>query len=310
MYKKMLVPLDGSELAEVVFVYAKELAGRLDIEVILLYVSRSARQDFAPMQQAYIERAAETVKRQAQEVQQRTGIQAGGKPVAVHGETAGGYPADEILRYTDENNVDLILMATHGRSGVKRWTMGNVAGKILRASKVPVLLIRAGVPDETPYDQWPSRTILVPLDGSEMAESVLPHVLTLAKQRGSELMDVVLLRVCEPPTMPTYDAPEFSGVPLNWGKYMDEEVARSKQTAREYLAGIEKQFKDSKINVRSEVLVGKAGDEIVDYVNKTPFSIIVMVTHGRSGLSRLIYGSVTANLIVGSSSPILLIKSQ
>jgi len=90
------------------------------------------------MQRAYIERATDIVKRQAQEVQQRSGLQKGGELVKVRGEVAAGYPAEEILRYADENAVDLILMATHGRSGRKRWAMGSVASKILGAAKVPV----------------------------------------------------------------------------------------------------------------------------------------------------------------------------
>ncbi len=155
MFKRMLVPLDGSDLAEVVFTYAKELAGRLDIEVISLYVGTPARREFVPMHQAYIERAAEIIRHQAQEIQEKTGIKPGSKPIKSRGEIAEGYPAEEILRYADENNVDLLLMATHGRSGLKRWVLGNVADKVLRASKVPVLLVHAGIPDETDYDKWP-----------------------------------------------------------------------------------------------------------------------------------------------------------
>jgi len=310
MYQRMLVPLDGSELAEVVFTYAKELAGRLDLEVILLYVCSPVLREFVPMHRAYIERAAETVKRQAREVQQRTGIQPGGKPVEVRGELVVGHSAEEILRYAEENAIDLILMATHGRSGVRRWAMGNVADKVLRTSKIPIWLVRAGITEETPYDQWPSKTILVPLDGSELAESVLPHVEALAKQRSAEPLDVILLRVCEPPATPFYYAPELSGVPLDWGEYMDQAVAKGKEMAKEYLAGIEKRLKKSKISARSEVLVGKAADEIVDYASKHPFNVIVMATHGRSGVRRWVYGSVAQNILLGVSSPILLVRPQ
>ena len=305
---RMLIPLDGSELAEVVFTYAKELAGRLDLDVILLLVVSPALREFIPMHQAYIQRAAETIGRQLKEVQKRSGIQPGGKAIKVRGELTEGYPAEEILRYADENAVDLILIATHGRSGIKRWTMGNVADKVLRASKVPVLLVRAGIPDETVYDKWPKITLLVPLDGSELAESVLPHVEALAKQRGAEPVNVTLLRVCEPPAIPSYYSPELSGVPLDWGKYMDQEMARGKQVAKEYLAGVEKRLKDIGISVRSEVLVGKATDAIVDYANKNPFNLIVMATHGRSGLSRLVYGSIAANIINGVSCPIFVVR--
>lgn len=308
MYQRMLVPLDGSELAEVVFTYAKELAGRLGVEVILLYVCSPALREFVPMHQAYIERAAGIIKRQAQEVQEREGTKAGAKPVKVKGEVIVGYPADEILRCANANSVNLILMATHGRSGIKRWVVGNVADKILRASKFPVWLVRAGVPDEVPYDQWPKITILVPLDGSELAESVFPHVEALAKQRATELVDVVLLRVCEPPVTPSYYAPELTGAALNWGDYMQQETDRSKQAANQYLADIEKRLKETGISLRSEALVGKASDEIVDYANKSPFNFIVMATHGRSGLSRWVYGSVADNVLQGVSCPVFLIR--
>jgi len=305
---KMLITLDGSEMAEVVFTYAKELAGRLDLDVILLLVVSPTLREFIPMHQAYIQRAAETIKRQSKEVQKRSGIQSGGKAIKVRGELTEGYPAEEILRYADENAVDLILIATHGRSGIRRWNMGNVADKVLRASKVPVLLVRAGVPDEPVYDKWPNITLLVPLDGSELAESVLPHVEALAKQRGAEPVNVTLLRICEPPAIPPSYSPELSGVPLNWGEYMEQEVARCKQVSTAYLATIENQFKDIGISVQSEVLVGKASDVIVGYANNNPFTLIVMATHGRSGLSRLVYGSITANTISGVSCPILLVR--
>jgi nucleotide-binding universal stress UspA family protein len=310
MYRRMLVPLDGSELAEVVFTYAKELAARLDIDIILLQVAGPVLGQFGPMRRAYIDRAAEIVRRQAREVQEKVGVQPEAKPIEVQGELVEGYPAEVILRYSEENKVDLVLMATHGYSGRKRWAIGSVASKVLSASKIPVWLVRAGIPEETPYDKWPSQTLLVLLDGSELAESVLPHVEVLAKQRGTEPVDVVLLRVSETPTMPSYYGPELSGVSLNWGEYLQREEARRKKVANEYLAQVEKRLKDSNISVQSKVLEGKAADEIIGYASKNPFSIIVMATHGRSGLSRLVYGSVAASLLQGVSNPIFLVKPK
>lgn len=310
MNRKMLVTLDGSELAEVVFTYATELAGRLDIDVILLHVSNPAAREFLPMYQAYVERAADIVRNQARKVQETTGMPSDAQQVEVRGEYVAGYPAEEILRYADENKVDIILMATHGRSGLRRWVMGNVADKVLRASKVPVWLVRAGVPEEVTFDKWPSRTIIVPLDGSELAESVLHYAVALAQQRSSEPVDVVLLRVCEPPTTPSYYVPELPEAPLDWGEFMNQETKRCKKVAAEYLAKMEQRFKDKNISVRSEVLIGRAGDEIVDYANKTPYTIIVMITHGRSGISRWVYGSVAGNVLEGVSGPVVLAKAQ
>ncbi|MFC2056267.1 universal stress protein [Chloroflexota bacterium] len=309
MYKRMLVPLDGSELAEVVFTYAKELAGRLDIDVILLHVSSPAAHGFVPMHRAYIMQAADIVRCQAQEVRERAGIQPEGKQVEVRGELVVGRPADETLRYSEENDVDLILMATRGRSGVTRWAMGSVADKIVRASKAPVWLVRAGVPDETSYDKWPKITILAPLDGSELAESALPYVEALAKQLDTKPVDVVLLRVCEPPVMPSYYGPELAEVSLDWGNSLQRGMVKVRQVASDYLAGIEERLKDSNISVRSEVLEGKATDVITDYANNNPFSVIAMATHGRAGLSRWVYGSVTEYVVLGISNPVLLIRS-
>lgn len=306
MYKRMLVPLDGSERAELVFDYAKELAGRLDLDLILLHVSGSSEHDLPSIHRAYIERAAEILRRQSAEVQEKTGGKPGGKALEARGELAVGNAAEEILRYADEKDIDLILIATHGRSGVKRWAMGSVADKVLRASKVPVWLVRAGIPEEIVHDKWPRRTILVPLDGSKLAESVLPHVEALAKQRGTELVDVVLLRVCELPVI-SADYPEAI-MELSWEEHVEQEKAWHKRAAERYLAEVEKRLSDAGLRVRSEVLLGRPIDEIIDYANKNPFNLIVLSTHGRTGVIRWAYGQVADKVLQRSTSPIFLVR--
>lgn len=306
MYKRMLVPLDGSELAEVVFDYAKELAGRLDLDLILLHVSGPKEQDLLPIHRAYIERAAESVKRQSMQVQERTKREPGGKALEAGGEVAVGHPAEEILRYAEDNDIDIILLATHGRSGVKRWAIGSVADKVLRASKVPVWLVRASILEEIVHDKWPNRMMLVPLDGSKLAESVLTHVEALAKQRGAELCDVVLLRVCEPPIILS-DYPEAI-MELSWEEHVEKEKAWAKQAGERYLAVVEKRLRDAGLNVRSEVVLGRPIDEIIDYANKNPFNLIVLATHGRTGITRWAYGQVADKVLQRSQSPILLVR--
>jgi len=227
--------------------------------------------------------------------------------VATRGEVVVGYPAEEIVRHADENSIDLILMATHGRSGIGRWAIGSVADKVLRASNVPVWLVRAGIPEEIVFDKWPRRTILVPLDGSELAELVLPHVEALARQRGPELVDVVLLKVCEYPVIPLDYA---EGVPVGWEKQMEHEMARCREVAQDYLAAVERRLREVGVTVRSEVLEGRPAEEVVDYASQHPFNLIAMVTHGRSGISRWAYGSVTEKLVAAVTSPLLLIRPK
>ena len=308
MYKTMLVPLDGSELAEVVLPYAKELAGRLDLELLLLHVCEPHSSESQFMCQAYIERAAEIVKMQSREVQTKTGATPGGKAVEARGEVVTGHPAEEIIRYASENNTDLILVATHGRSGVKRWVLGSVADKVLRASEVPIWLVRAAIPEEIVYDEWPKRTMLVPLDGSKLAESVIPHVEALAKQRGDELVNVVLLRVCEEPFV-TADYPEAS-INLSWQEHVRRIKEHFKQGAERYLAGVQKRLADAGLRVRAEVLMGKPADEIINYAHQNHPNLIVMATHGYSGIGRWEYGSVADKVLHGVSSPILLVRPR
>jgi nucleotide-binding universal stress UspA family protein len=302
-YKKMLVPLDGSELAEVIFTYAKELAGRLGVEVILLNVYSPDESELIPMRRAYVEHAAEIIRHQKKKVQLGEGA------VVARGELAMGNPAEEILRYADENGIDFILMATHGRSGINRWAMGSVAYRVLRASKVPVWLVRAGIPKKIIHDKLPVRKILVPLDGSKLAELVLPHVEALAKQGDVELVDVVLLRVCDPLILSS-DYPYDNASLLSWDEHVEQETVKWKLVAGSYLTEVEKRLKAAGLKVRSEVLMGKAIDEIVDYANRNHFSLTVMVIYSRSGISRWVYGSVTEKVLLGVSTPVLIVRPQ
>jgi len=305
MYKRVLVPLDGSELAEVVFSYATELAARLELDLVLLHVVDPHERDLVPLHRAYVERAAEVLRRQSEELQKKADIQPKGEGVAARGELAVGHPAEEILECALRHDIDLILMATHGRSGIKRWALGSVADKVLRVSKTPVCLVRAGLSEEIVHDKWPSITMLVPLDGSELAELVIPHVEALAKQLGPKLVDVVLLRVCELPVVSS-DYPPTAD--LTWEEHQAREMARPTTVCEEYLAGVQEQLEGVGLRARSVVLKGKPADEITDYANKNLVNLIVMSTHGRSGIGRWAYGNVADRVLLGVSSPIFLVR--
>jgi len=289
----MLVTLDGSELSEIVLPYVKWLVGRLGLDVVLLHVCKPEESELTLLHRAYIERKVEVIRGQAEEARKKAETGSEKKEVEVRGELTSGYPAEEILRYADENSSDLILMATHGRSGLKRWAIGSVADKVLHASKVPVWLVPARCPEDVTYDMWPKRTILVPLDGSELAEAVLPHVEALAEQNGVEPVDVVLLRVAESPVMSDH---YFSNIPETRGEI------------EKYLARVEKRLQKAGLSVQSRVLTGEPAEQIVDYASASPFSLIVMSTHARSGLSRWVLGSVAMKVVSGVSSPILLVR--
>ena len=306
MYKKMLVPLDGSQLAEVVFPYASELTGSLDLETVILHVCTPDERASSTMQQAYVDTRAKIVRHQSEVVKKNLGLQSKGKELEVRGELTVGYPADEILRYASENKIDLILMATHGQSGIKRWSISSVTDKVLRASKVPVFLVRAEVSYKTAYDKWPRKTFLVPLDGSKYAESVLPHIEILAKERGVEPIKVVLLTVCHIPNI-TADYAQAS-LQYGWQEYVNQVMFSIMKADEQYLVEIEKRLKDTGLKVTSRVVNGNPIQKIVEFTNNNPFSIVVMATHGHSGYVHWAYGNVVEKVLHGISSPMLLVR--
>jgi nucleotide-binding universal stress UspA family protein len=304
MYKRMLVPLDGSELAEIVLPYAKELAGRLDLELVLLHVCEQHGAESQFMCQSYVDHTAETVKAQSREVQIKTGAPQGGETVEVTPATVTGHPAEEIINYANSNNIDIILLASHGRSGVSRWVLGSVADKVLRASRVPIWLVRAAIPEKIVYDEWPKKSYLVLLDGSKTAETVLPHVEALAKQRSAGLMNIVLLRVVEEPFI-TADYPE-----ANWKEHVKNIKEHFKNEAESYLAGVRQRLAAVGLKVTMKVLMGKPADEIIDYAYKNHPNLIIMATHGNSLASRWEYGNVADKVLYGVSSPVFVVRPQ
>ena len=170
MYEKILVPLDGSELAELALPYAEELAGRLGSEVNLLAVSRSAETESYHEHLIYIERMVEPTKRGAERYRKKPYEGA----IKVESVVLVGHPAEEIVDYADKADIDLIVMATHGRSGIRRWALGSVADKVVRATKRPVALIRAKDARSDVREKGILNKALILLDGSKEGEAVIP----------------------------------------------------------------------------------------------------------------------------------------
>lgn len=145
MYKRMLVPLDGSELAEKVTPYAKELAGRLDLDLVLLHVENPMEHDSTPVHRAYIERMVETMRTQSHS-HMKFNREPALKSAARQWQYKVSWQRDSRLRKyfatQTRKSVDLILMATHGRSGISRWEYGSVADKVLHGVSSPIFLVR------------------------------------------------------------------------------------------------------------------------------------------------------------------------
>jgi nucleotide-binding universal stress UspA family protein len=302
MYTRMLVPLDGSRLAENVLPYARALARAFDLRVELLSVVDSidfARttnaghvRDFDPL----IEAAMQEGKRYLEGIARSFG----GTKVS---NTVEQGVADKIIIENAGGDKDtLIAMATRGRSGIHRWLMGSVAEKVLRGATNPLLLVR-GNEEGKSEGEAALKSIVVPLDGSKLAESVLPRAVELAKTLS---LAIVLTRAYQIPLSAAYAGAEAPYIPnqdalLN---LVREEVSAYLETKVNELHqnGVDK--------VSSILLVGSGADEIIELAQGTPDNLIAMCTHGRSGVKRWVLGSVTEKVVRHSEDPVLVVRAE
>jgi nucleotide-binding universal stress UspA family protein len=193
----------------------------------------------------------------------------------------------------------LIAMATHGRSGLQRWLLGSIAEKVLRGTRNPLFLVRST--DGDPLEREASlSSIIVPLDGSALAASVLPTATQLAKRLA---VGVVLFRAFELPAKAYYGSEDF--LP-NYAELTNQVRAE----AQAYLDERAAELRTNEVpTVASVVSEGLPADEILRCTTDHPNSILVMCTHGRSGVQRWMIGSVTETVVRHSSDPVLVLRA-
>ncbi len=179
MLEKILVPLDGSELGELALDYAKELATAINSEVHLLSVVEKRDLEYRRMIGVYLQKIAEETQlffnRFNPEVTVRTVLM-------------DGVPADEIIEYARNKRINLVILVSHGHSGIMPWSMGSTANKVVNMNESPVLLVRASMFKRKRSPIRLFSKILLPLDGSEVGEYALPIVSEIARKLESKVI--------------------------------------------------------------------------------------------------------------------------
>jgi nucleotide-binding universal stress UspA family protein len=291
MYDKILVPLDGSELAEVTLWYAARLAGRLRSSVTLVYVTSPGELQSPHMYECYLRDVIVRMK----EVAAKAAADTGNGEIPIDYKVLKGDPAEEIVDYADKAKVNLIILSTQGKSGIKRWALGNVANKVVRATRKQVLLIRASGAKSDVYKDTLTR-VLVPVDGSKESESILRFINYLAAELN---LAVTLLHmwVREYELYPTKD------------KLKD--IARARKHENDYIKRLGTRLSKKGLNIDTvftEVFQGKEAEEIIKLAEEGKFSMVAMATHGRSGVGRWIFGSNADKVLNEGSTPLLLVR--
>jgi nucleotide-binding universal stress UspA family protein len=293
---RVLVPLDGSKFGEQALTAANALADCANVELKLVHAVDFLHEAQAGTENeswlhgaaasdasAYLETCAARVEHDS-----------------VSTAIAEGSPADIIQEEARDWNADLIVMSTHGFGAFDRAWLGSVADEVVRNTGTPVVLVRAGQNGSSAQTRFAH--ILIALDGSPLAEQSIPHALKLAGQSGARL---TLLRVVQPVVV----IPDYAS-PLQPPVFPESIVQLRQQQARDYITRVAESLRGELADVRAEVTVAANSDalEIIEYARAHDVDLIALATHGRSGLKRLVLGSVADKVIRGAPVPVLVIR--
>ncbi|MDE2901291.1 MAG: universal stress protein [Chloroflexota bacterium] len=307
MFRRILTPLDGSTLSEGILPYVRALAPAFGARVALLRTYEDMTHELTfrdnadltsittalePLARRLHNEAEDylvKVSRGLQELDIATDIAVRSGPTAIH-----------IVNEAETVNGTLVAMSTHGRTGIGRWIMGSVTDRVLHTTTAPLLVVHPerGAPsvDSTAVIQ----TLIVPLDGSELAETVLPVAAEVAKATGAKIL---LMESVGVPSgyYPEEDTSGITGVSI---------VSDMEDQAEEYLGIKARELRDQgAANVDTVVSRGSAAAEIEELARATPDSMIIACTHGRSGVGRAVLGSVIDRLARHSGHPALIVRA-
>lgn len=290
---QVLFPTDFSDGAKRAFPQAVFLADWHDAELHILNVTGRHEHDYVDMKESFpvpIETLNEWLRRPSQTVSGSNWPDLDPLPLT-QTQIESAAPAETIVEYSDEKDIDLIVMGTHGRRGIDRMMFGSVTEEVVRKAPCSVFTVRADA-DVTPGQAV--RRILAPIDFSEASDAAIQHAKEIALTYGAEIH---LLHVVEQPVYPSSYGIDTVSFPTQ--EVLDRVESQLANTAREEI-GYE--------HIVVEAAVGHPPTSIVDYVEAKEVDLVVIATHGRTGLDRMLMGSVAEHVLRHSPSPVFVVK--
>ncbi len=284
MCTRILVPLNGTGLAALAVARTLATATGASLSLLTVVPPRDAALD-----------PQDTARRAAHRRLQQVAESLGGSGLHATIAVREGWPTEVIAACAREVGADLVCMATHAYVGVQRLVLGSVAEGVLRETTLPVLLVQAGI---GPMARGGDAPVVVPLDGSPLAESALPGSVALARQLAAPL---VLVRVRE--AFPSF-FDEYRPLGPDLASRAPWEPDEAAIDA--YLAAVRARLAYD--DVRTVQLCGVPSAALVGYLRATHPRLVAMATHGRSGVARWILGSVAATVVHAAVAPVLLTR--
>ena len=294
MLSTLLVPLDGSPLAEQALPYAEDLARRANGRLVLTRAVEGDANDSPDERQTAALAEADAYLRSI------VGT-LGGRDMAAQHSTPFGDIDEQIAAEAENRDAHMIVMATHGRDGLARLFSGSVAEEVLHHTTRPLMLIRAGDDAAAPAAPLPTGArVLVPLDGTPFAETALEPARDLARLLEGE---VVLLSVITPPPPPAMSELSFAAAP-----YVDFDLDEAQRESQAYLERIAQEYGIDPAQTRASVETGGTTEGIIESIGEIGAAVVVMATHARSGLGRLFFGSTATDILHQITVPLVLLR--
>ena len=292
VFKNALVPLDGSDESARILPYVTQIAQRLGAKLLLLNVldpneSGIPQTDFPKYAVDADGRARQYLRHHIARLSEQG--------VTARAWISTGEPSEQIVGVAAHQGCDLIAMTTHGRTALGRGILGPTTDRVVHSSPLPVLTIS---PVAEGQGREPISRVLVPLDGSELAERALPHAEFLARGTSAQ---VLLVRFVSAMQIQLLDQ-----LPAG----VAEVQAAAEAEAAEYLDRVAGTLRRAGLEVDAATPVGHVAGSIMDIASENPGTMVVMASHGRSGVMRWAIGSVAESTVRGSGVPVLILPAR
>jgi nucleotide-binding universal stress UspA family protein len=295
--KRILFPTDFSACAEQAFIVADQMAKRYGAELHVLHVIVWSGADLNPgmlygLPQSEQERLLENVRGHISERIERAIPENRPYPYKL-AEMTDSSSAAAIVSYVDDHDIDLVVMGTHGHHRLKRLLLGSTAERVVRLAKCPVLTVR----ESSKVEDYAPRRILLPVDFSDQTESLLRHALHVAADENAEI-DIV--HVVPPQYLPAiyYGA---DPLPVPYDEIRKRTMAHLKEVIADVIG--------TSVRTRPFVVVGDPVTEIIEMASKSEYDLLIVSTHGYSGIKHALVGSVAERVVRSASCPVLVTKT-
>jgi nucleotide-binding universal stress UspA family protein len=300
MYRTIMVPTDGSGFDREAIRVALRIAERIDAKIRLVRVLATGSFFGAAAASEGTAIAVEVVRTESDKAWSELCALASECRVASKADISvdlhTGPVADVLQGYARRNDVDLIVISTHGRRGISRLSLGSVTDSLIRHTTIPVLVVKPPTSYLNPQVREAFKRIVVPLDGSTLAEQILPRVLALAKFEESE---ITLLNVLIPQS---YSQKEIVDPSMPW---WDKDIS----TAQAYLFRVAGRLRRHGVVVTTDIVIAEnVANAIGDFASRERADLIAIATHGRGGLARMFRGSVADTIMHSARMSMLVLK--